>query len=512
MLDSEHPLGYPKPPKPVNSDFSGPDWWYNSRLMDRFKVATGSLVILLLASGSVLAEPRTARVAGKFYPEDRAELEDVVRYYLDRQPEPAIAQKPRILIVPHAGYQYSGVIAASGYRHLRGHTYDGVVVVGFTHRVQFEGSSVETREAYETPLGEVPVHPEAAAILQTYPGIAHREEIHESDEHSMEVQLPFLQVALERPRVVPVVMGSTSLKDAERLADALAGLSRLGDYLFVFSTDLSHYHPYSEAETIDEETVNAILFETPQAVYRLFQRGEMEACGRGPIVTSLLLAAKLGYPKRELLAYANSGDTSGNPSSVVGYAAIAMFDRAAKLANQLSPEAGAALVSSARVTLERAVGGSPVTPVALEGYPELSRASGLFVTLRKHGALRGCIGRIQTHEPLAKTLPEVALDAAQRDSRFSPVGPKELADIKVEVSVLTPPARLSDPKELVAGRDGVTLEYQGHHGVFLPQVWEETGWTRVEFLRELASQKAGLPPDAWERATLSVFQDQIFEE
>ncbi|MBI4343054.1 MAG: AmmeMemoRadiSam system protein B [Candidatus Omnitrophica bacterium] len=495
--------------------------WYNNHLMNRFgltlRIAAGSLLALLLAAGSALAEPRTAKVAGKFYPEERAELDDVVRYYLDRQSEPAVTQKPRMLIVPHAGYQYSAVIAASGYRHLHGHTYDGVVVVGFTHRVQFEGSSVEIREAYETPLGELPIHPEAVAVLQTYPGITHQEEVHESDEHSVEVQLPFLQVALERPRVVPILMGSARLEDAERLAEALAGLARTGDYLFVFSTDLSHYHPYSEAETIDEGTVNAILFETPQAVYRLFQRGEMEACGRGPIVTSLLLAAKLGYPRRELLSYANSGDTAGNPSNVVGYAALAMFDQAdVTPAGRISPKAGAALVKGARLTLDMRFQPerykNRIVPLGLDGFAELSKASGLFVTLRKQGRLRGCIGRIETDEPLASALPKVALDAALRDSRFQPVTAGELPELHVEVSVLTPPVKLSDPKELVAGRDGVILESQGRRGVFLPQVWEETGWTRVEFLRELASQKAGLPPDAWERATLYTFQDQIFEE
>lgn len=472
------------------------------------------LLALLFLRGTVSAEPRAAKVAGKFYPEDRAELLDAVQYYLNEQPEPVRTQKPRILIVPHAGYQYSGVVAASGYRHLKGHTYDGVVVVGFTHRVQFEGASVETREAYDTPLGELPVHQEAAAILQTYPGITHQEAVHESDEHSAEVQLPFLQVALERVRVVPILMGKAGLEDAQRLADALADLSRLGDYLFIFSTDLSHYHPYSEAETLDERTVNAILFETPQAVHRLFQRGELEACGRGPILTSLLLAAKLGYSKRELLYYANSGDTAGNPSSVVGYAAIALFDPPAASAptGRLSPKAGAALVEAARMAITGHFVPLDYESVPLDSFAELSKANGLFVTLRKEGQLRGCIGRIETDEPLKTSISKVALDAALRDPRFKPVTAEELPALHVEVSVLTPPVTLKDPQEVVAGRDGVVLEYQGHHGVFLPQVWEETGWTRVEFLRELASQKAGLPPNAWEHATLYTFQDQIFEE
>ena len=459
-------------------------------------------------------EPRTPQAAGKFYPDEQVELHDLINEFLARQPEPAAANKPRILIVPHAGYEYSGLVAASGYRHLLGHAYDGVVVVGFTHRVQFDGSSVDTRGAYQTPLGLLPVDREAAAILLAQPGLVHREDAHELDEHSLEVQLPFLQVALDRFRVVPVLMGNASLENATQLAAALSRLAQWGDYLFVFSTDLSHYHPYSEAERLDEGTVNAMLLETPQAVYRLFQRAELEACGRGPIVTSLLLAAKLGYPTRELFSYANSGDTAGNPTSVVGYAAVGMFDRAPSPAVQkLSGKAGQALVTAARQTLERTLAKRiPADEVRLERYAELSRASGLFVTLRKQGQLRGCIGRIETREPLALSVRAVALDAALRDSRFEPVKPEELDELRVEVSVLTPPRKLDQPKDLVAGRDGVILEYQGRSGVFLPQVWEETGWTRMEFLRELAGQKAGLPPDAWQRASLSVFQDQIFEE
>ena len=478
-------------------------------------------IVWWMSSGAAgFAQPRTAKVAGRFYPAERTELLNLVSELLERQPEPVIAQKPRALIVPHAGYQYSGLIAANGFRQLQGHTYDRVVVVGFTHRTQFEGSSVDTREAYQTPLGEIPIDQEAVAFLQQQPGVRHVEEVHESDEHSLEVELPFLQVTLDRFRLVPILMGGAGMEDATRLAEALAGLSRLGDYLFVFSTDLSHYHPYDEATHIDEATVNAMVFETPQALSRLFARGDVEACGRGPILTSLLLAKKLGYLKRELLYYANSGDTAGDPSSVVGYAAVAMYERPPAPNQRLSPEAGAALVAAARRSLERSlhtVSGAGATrtelqPLALDQYPELLRASGLFVTLKKRGALRGCIGRIETDEPLAKTVPVVALDAALHDGRFAPVGAEELDELHVEVSVLTPPIKLNNPKELVAGRDGVILDSQNHHGVFLPQVWDETGWTRVEFLRELASQKAGLPPDAWQHATLSVFQDQVFEE
>ena len=457
--------------------------------------------------------PRRAQVAGQFYPADPAELRAQVTELLGGDSKPATANKPRILLVPHAGYRYSGPIAASGFRQVQGHAYEGVVVVGFTHRVQFTGSSVDTRDAYETPLGVIPVDQKAVALLQGSPGIGHVEEAHELGEHSLEVELPFLQVALPGFRLIPILIGEDGLESAGRLADALARLAELGDYLFVFSTDLSHYHPSAEARAIDEGTVNAILFETPQAAHRLFAGGQLEACGRGPILTSLLLAARLGYPERRLVRYDNSGETTGDRSRVVGYAAITMADRPSEPAARLSPEAGQALVAAARETLQTSLtSGIPPAQPALAQHPELSRSAGLFVTLRKAGALRGCIGRIEGEGPLAKMLPEVALDAALRDARFAPVTPEELSQLRVEVSVLTPPVKLARLDDLVAGRDGVILEHHGRRGVFLPQVWEETGWTRLEFLRELSSQKAGLPPDAWKDAALYVFQDQMFEE
>ncbi|MBI3323800.1 MAG: AmmeMemoRadiSam system protein B [Candidatus Omnitrophica bacterium] len=461
------------------------------------------------------AELRTPKVAGSFYPAGSEALRQTVDGLLGQESAQG-PSAPVILISPHAGYSFSGPVAAFAFRQVRGRAadYDAVVVVGFLHRAFFSGSSVDDREAYQTPLGDIPVDREAAAFLRAQPGIDHVEEAHESGEHSLEVMLPFLQASLGRFRLVPVLMGGASLNDAAALAKALAGLAAHGRYLFVFSTDLSHYHPYEEARRLDELTINTVLFETPQAAARLFGDGQLEACGRGPILTSLLLAERLGYPERRLLHYANSGDTAGDKSKVVGYAAIGMYPRpAADPANLISPAAGQALVQAARTALAAKFGGSATPPASLGQYHELAQPRGLFVTLRKaDGELRGCVGRIQSDAPLATLLPTVALDAALRDSRFPPVTAEELGRLSVEVSVLTTPQPVSSAAEIVAGRDGVVLQKDGHGGVFLPQVWEETGWTRLEFLRELAHQKAGLDPEAWRQAGLLIFQAQAFEE
>jgi hypothetical protein len=458
-------------------------------------------------------EARTPKVAGKFYPADRAELNRMLESLLAASPAPSDSRKPRALIVPHAGYPYSGPVAAAGYRTVRGHQYDGVVVVGFMHRGQFDGASVDTRPAYETPLGTIPVHQAAAAQLLRHAGIRHIDEAHEADEHSLEVHLPFLQAALGDFRLIPVLMGTAGLADAKQLAAALADLASTGDYLFVFSTDLSHYRGYEAAIMMDQATVRAIMHETPGAVDQMYDRGQIEACGRGPVLASLLLAKALGYLELKPLLYANSADTAGSPASVVGYAALALYERAAPGPPPVSAQAGAALVRLARQALESHIAGrQPDDPVDMSRYPELQQAHGVFVTLRKRGELRGCIGRIETAEPLSRIVPVVALESALRDGRFSPVRAEELDDLMVEVSVLSPPSRIAELEEIVPGRDGVILELDGHRGVFLPQVWEETGWSSLEFLEQLASQKAGLPRDAWRRAALHTFQDYVFAE
>jgi len=463
------------------------------------------------------AEPRQAKVAGQFYPAAPDALRSLVSHLLDRSAdEPLSVGKPRILIAPHAGYGYSGSVAASAFRQIQGRSYDAVVVIGFTHRGHFPGASVDAREAYRTPLGDIPVDLEAVQFLLTNnPVLEMREEAHASPEHSLEVMLPFLQVALSEVRLVPILMGTSALADADALADALAALADRGDYLFVFSTDLSHYHPYEQANRVDERTLNAILYESPQAVDRLFERELLEACGRGPIVASLRLANRLGYLRRQLLSYANSGDTAGDRARVVGYAAVGMTERGDRAAPRLSAEAGSALVRAARQTLERVlIRDEAPAAIDLKQHPELAQAHGVFVTLRRKdsGLLCGCIGRVQTDEPLANSVPLVALDAALRDPRFPPLRGEELKTIQIEVSVLTPPRRIGDVDEIVPDRDGVVLEHAGRRGVFLPSVWRSTGWTRKEFLRELASQKAGLEPGAWREASLYVFQDQVFEE
>ncbi|HEX9781030.1 MAG TPA: AmmeMemoRadiSam system protein B [bacterium] len=479
-----------------------------------------SLIAGLACPMAAAAEAvRRAQVAGQFYPAGAGELREMVRGLLDAAPARASAPPVSILLVPHAGYRYSGPVAAAAYRTLEGASYDGVVVVGFQHRPSFQGVSVDAADAYSGPLGDIRVHREAVQRLmggRSPDGsgpVRHVERAHTDGEHSLEVQLPFLQVALEDTPLVAVIIGDATLTDLESLADALADLAATGDYLFVFSTDLSHDRPHEDARRIDRRTIEAILSETGRANARLFAAGRSEACGAGPVVAALLLSARLGYLRPELLHAMNSGDTQGERARVVGYAAIAWSPRPDTAQPLVSDEAGTAMVRSARRAIVRALSEDPARGDPLPArLPELERAAGVFVTLTRHGALRGCIGRITTGEPLADSVPKVALEAAFKDSRFPPLVFEELDEMRIEVAVLTPLAPLQDPEDLVAGRDGVVLTHPRGSGVFLPSVWESTGWTRAEFLRELASQKAGLPPDAWRDGELFAFRTHAFEE
>jgi AmmeMemoRadiSam system protein B/AmmeMemoRadiSam system protein A len=464
------------------------------------------------------AETRKPAVAGPFYPAEAESLRQEVEDHLSQAVAIPLPSKPLALIAPHAGYRYSGPIAASAFKQVQPHAYDTVIVVGFTHRLRFDGIALDTATAYATPLGGIAVDTKRAEqLVIDYPQLfVERPEAFTHGEHSLEVMLPFLQVALSDFKLIPLMMGSANTQEAELLAEALAPWVRSGEALVVFSSDLSHYHPYAQAQALDQRLLASLRVETAHALARLFNQRAFEACGRGPLIASLFLAQRLNYAQPIVLQAANSGDTTGDKTKVVGYASVAFVPREseANTSARLSAEAGQALVYYARWVLHDHYGlpQSGALKPNLAAYPELKQAQGIFVTLHKAGTLRGCIGRIATQEPLHQSLPRVALQAALEDPRFAPVTAEELEDIAIEVAVLSPPRAIPSAEAIVPGRDGVVLVYGDKQGVFLPSVWQSTGWTRSEFLSELAHQKAGLPATTWKHANLYTFQDQVFAE
>ncbi|MBI4418060.1 MAG: AmmeMemoRadiSam system protein B [Ignavibacteriales bacterium] len=272
-----------------------------------------------------MSAAREAAVAGLFYPELKSVLEKEVDEYLLRAKVVRIDGTIRGLICPHAGYMYSGMTAAAGYRLLKGRTYDAVIVVGPSHREYFEGATIHPGTSYKTPLGEVPIHEELREMLaKSHSGIRLSEHGH-TMEHSVEVQLPFLQRALGRTPFVPLVMGDQRRESCVALAKALADACRNRNVLLVASSDLSHYHPYGEAVDLDKRVVADVEAFRPEDLLRKLELEEVEACGGGPMVSVMLASRSLGAECCKSLFYCNSGDVTGEKDAVVGYLSAALF-------------------------------------------------------------------------------------------------------------------------------------------------------------------------------------------
>jgi len=455
---------------------------------------------------------REAAVAGTFYPGDPGVLRDTVDRLLAEAPRPpARAPVPRAVIVPHAGYIYSGSTAAAAYARIAAgrDTVKRVVLVGPTHRVPVLGVALPGADAFRTPLGTVPVAEAwAEKRLAEVPAACVFAETHKW-EHSVEVQIPFLQRALGDVEIVPMLAGDAS---GEEVADVLDALWGGPETLVVISSDLSHYLGYDEAAGVDAATIAQIsALDGPL--------NHSQACGATPINGMLVLAKRRGLVPT-LLDARNSGDTSGERDRVVGYCAFA-FDEARSpgeddaLDDEAIPEdAGALLLPTARSAIERALGLRPEPPAARPAWALAPGAS--FVTLTERGDLRGCIGSLEATRPLLDDVRDNAVAAATRDPRFAPLAQRDLDRVAIEVSVLSAPvpltvsgvgasgAPVSGLAEACAalrpGVDGVIVEFDAwHRATFLPQVWEQLPEPE-EFLSHLW-RKAGVAPGEWRAGT-----------
>jgi AmmeMemoRadiSam system protein B/AmmeMemoRadiSam system protein A len=500
---------------------------------------------------------RAPAVAGLFYPKEEKALAKLLDAMLQTAPVDSITNV-RALICPHAGYEYSGPVAAHAYKTLPGHSFDTVIILAASHYADFRGVSVPDTDAYELPLGRVPVSEKAKLLARQRPfvlepqcyvqrpswaGYASKpapaigEDTPETWEHSIEVQVPFLQRTIKDFKILPVMFGDA---DPAQVARALADIVD-EKTLVVASTDLSHYHPYDEARRMDQVTVKWICgmdfdsFQSPG--------GRESACGRMAVLALMHLARLKGWTP-QLLDYRNSGDTSGDKSrGVVGYAAIAFSGPASKggqaaglsassAATAPSPKPAVSqmpvqftgherktLLDLARKTLKSVTtGGGLPQPRSEAVSSRLKAARGCFVTLTEGGELRGCIGNLMAAAPLHEAVMENARSAALLDSRFRPVTSEEVDKIHIEISVLTEPQPLafSSAEDLLdklqPQQDGVVLRIGPRSATFLPQVWERLP-DKVEFLSHLA-QKAGCEPSAWrgEDTAVSIYRVEAFEE
>jgi AmmeMemoRadiSam system protein B/AmmeMemoRadiSam system protein A len=430
-----------------------------------------------------MSSVRPAAVAGLFYPGHQVELaRDILGMLEQTREAPLVPGFPKALIVPHAGYIYSGAVAAHAFALLRpaAGIVKRVVVLGPCHRVAVRGLALPGAAGFETPLGTIPVDEEAVRAIADLPQVVSFPATH-AREHSLEVQLPFLQQVLREFKLLPLVVGSATAEEVAAVVERLWGGP---ETLFVISSDLSHYRGYEAAREIDGRTVQAILdFRT--------DIDHEQACGATP-VTGFLLAAKRRGMRIELLDARNSGDTAGGRDRVVGYASFALWNGK----GGYDETHGRTLLGLARGAVAEALGNGQV---AIPEEPWLREKRATFVTLNQDGKLRGCIGSLQPTRALGEDVVANAAKAALADRRFPPLKPDELAAIEMEVSLLSAPTlvQFADATELVAqlrpGTDGVILAADGKRGTYLPQVWGDIP-DPVQFLASLR-QKAGIPAD-----------------
>ena len=510
---------------------------------------TGLMLAVPATTPAAIAAPgagnrvRTPAVQGQFYPGNKEELAKAVDGFLAQTPPRMASARIRALIAPHAGYTYSGVVAAAGFQQIPVDT-ERVIIMAPSHRVALRGGgSIPDVDTYRNVLGEIPLDPEAAKLRQQHRFFGAVPSAH-AREHSLEVMLPFLQRVLKKPfTLIPIVLGRDF--DTAAMARALAPLVRDPKTLVVASSDLSHDQPYDTAVKLDRDCLDTILGLDAEAVV------SKELCGKHPAAVLIHLAKLQGW-KPELVDYRNSGDTTGDKTGrIVGYGCVAFVESpgsapAAQVAaaettaadktteaprteaepsddgetgELLSRDEQEALLILARQTISASLA-STALPELPSGPALFAQKLGCFVTLHKKGQLRGCIGNIFPTHALAKAVQQNALSSAFRDHRFSKVKATEMKDIDIEISVLTTPRKLgyTDGDDLLSKLKprvhGVVLT-QGvfRRSTYLPQVWEQIP-DKVRFLSHLC-RKGGMDLNAWkdpQQTTVEVYEAFVFGE
>lgn len=466
--------------------------------------------------------------AGRFYPASPAHLERAVRGFLAGGQRAGGEDRTVALVVPHAGYAYSGPIAGRGYAGVDGASIERVIVLAPSHGVAFRGVAVAPFRAFRTPLGDLPVDMGTCAELaQGGAGCSLGAEAF-LGEHAVEVHLPFLQTVCPAARLVPLLCGTVQPDEPDAIAARLAAVVPQPGTLWVVSSDFTHYGaefgyvPFTQdalarVEQLDRGAIAAILRQDAAALREYLAATGATICGAAAIGILLAVLRRAGTPHAaRLLEYSQSGRLEHDDTHSVGYAAIA-FSRPASgpadTAWQPSAAAGAALLRLAREALGAAILGRPFPSPAPDQLPAgLTRLGAAFVSLRVDGTRRGCMGSLEAERPLYLDVINNALDAAFRDPRFAPLQAAELARLSLEVSVLSALRPIADPTHFEGGRQGLLLRRGQHRAVYLPQVASEPGGDWQATLEHLC-RKANLPTGAWRQgATFQVFEACVFSE
>jgi AmmeMemoRadiSam system protein B/AmmeMemoRadiSam system protein A len=456
---------------------------------------------------------RGPEVEGAFYPADPKALADTIdSYMVEPFTRPAATARPWVgLIVPHAGYQFSGRLAANAYRQLAGHEVTTFIILGPSHHQTYSGAALHSATMWQTPFGRLEVDTAVERALQAACPFVHTIDSAFTKEHSIEDQIPFIQKIMGRPKIVPIAMGAMQFGEEYKLATALSKLDGVADghIVVIASSDMSHYLTQSQTLRRDSIAFTDVMRLDPDQLARDEASKATEFCGDMGVIT-LMLMAELRGAQPVFLGYSNSALSTGDTTKVVGYGAFGFF----------SPEPLATLDSVQRKELLRIARETVDTMVCFDKPAYLvvndtviRKPQGAFVTLTEKGKLRGCIGYMLPTEPLAKSVYDAAQQACAKDERFDRVKPEELKDIRVEISALSQLRRLRSLDDIKLGTTGLYLEKGDKHGVLLPQVATEFHWTKDDLLRELAL-KAGIRPQEIgdPDVRLYSFTAQVFSE
>ena len=455
--------------------------------------------------------------AGAFYPADPVSLGQMIDSFIAAVNPQPVQGEIFALISPHAGYGYSGQVAAYGYKLIKDRPYKTVIIIGPSHQYGFGSISVYPRGVFRTPLGDLEIDSEFTQKLLQQDKEVYFDPEAFVREHSVEVQLPFLQKTLSGFKIVPIVMGDCPLYLCQKLAALLKeAIGKRKDVLVIVSTDMYHGYDYVEGEKIDNFTLSFIKNLDAEGLYNGLREGKLQLCGGYGTVSALILAKSLGHETVIVLDHTNSGAVSAKMEKgvwTVGYASCLIDQNKEGEVGMLNDKQRKKLLLLARNSIAAYLKTGKVPEVS-ENDPVLEKEIGAFVTLSEKGELRGCIGNIVGRQPLYLTIRDMAIESATGDSRFSSINLEELKDIDIEISVLTPLERVDSADKIELGKHGVLVKKGGFSGVFLPQVAIETGWSKEEFLSNLCLHKAGLNADAWkDKSTeLYIFSAEVFSE
>ena len=478
------------------------------------------IILWLFTLNIACSKTREPAVAGQWYPSDEKELTQMLDGFFQnvKLDEKAKKVEPFGIVSPHAGFVYSGQVAAYGYSLIKDKKYDTIILLGPSHHFLDNVISIYDGDFYKTPMGKVPIDKKIVSeILKENDDFVFYEYIHRP-EHSLESQIPFLQYQLQNFKIVPIITSTRNFDLLDELSNTLCNIVEKNNkkILFVISTDMSHFHDYFSAKLMDNQTLNLIQEKKWDILKKNVLSGKSELCGYYAFYTFTKIMEYFKCDKNIVLKYVNSGDAIGDTTStrVVGYCSIVFPKARQTQEEELLSSDKEYLLDLARKSIEYYLENQKILKPEKPKAKILNEDRAVFVTLNKNHNLRGCIGQLMAQMPLYQAITEVAVSAAVNDYRFNPVNEDELEQIKIEISVLSPLQKISDISEIKMGIDGVWIKKNFHSGVYLPQVATETGWDKKTFLESLCAHKAGLSKDAYldEDTEIYIFQVEKFSE